>query len=135
MCGRYSLAPGESGEISRIVAEVQSQFGIASIHTGEIFPTNAAPVLLAEGKKMTPKPMTWDSQGSKARGSSSTPGVKRLSINRCSAGRCWSGGVWYLPRAFMSGIREKPNISSTCRGGVNSTWPASGIRSRERNGS
>ncbi len=51
MCGRYSLAPDESKEIAQIVAEVQSRFGAASIHTGEIFPTNAAPVLLAEEQK------------------------------------------------------------------------------------
>ena len=59
MCGRYSLAPDESKEIAQIVAEVQSRFGAASIHTGEIFPTNAAPILLAEEQKITPKPMTW----------------------------------------------------------------------------
>lgn len=59
MCGRYSLAPDESAELARIVAEVQSRFGAASIHTGEIYPTNAAPVLLAAGQKMTPMPMKW----------------------------------------------------------------------------
>ena len=36
MCGRYSLAPDQSQEIARIVAEVQARFGAASIHTGEI---------------------------------------------------------------------------------------------------
>ena len=51
MCGRYSLAPDESKEIAQIVAEGQARFGAASIHTGEIFPTNAAPVLLAEEQK------------------------------------------------------------------------------------
>ena len=59
MCGRYSLAPDESKEIAQIVAEVQSRFGASSIHTGEIFPTNVAPILLPENKKMTPKPMAW----------------------------------------------------------------------------
>ena len=59
MCGRYSLAPDQSKEIAQIVAEVQARFGAASIHTGEIFPTNAAPILLPDGQKMTPKPMTW----------------------------------------------------------------------------
>ncbi len=51
MCGRYSLAPDESKEIAQIVAEVQSRFGVSSIHTGEIFPTNSAPILLPENKK------------------------------------------------------------------------------------
>lgn len=68
MCGRYSLAPDESSEISRIVSEVQARFGTASIRTGEIFPTNATPVQLAEGKKMTPKPMTWGFPGFKGKG-------------------------------------------------------------------
>lgn len=68
MCGRYSLAPDESLEISRIVAEVQSRFGAASIHTGEIFPTNAAPVLLSESEKMTPRPMKWGFPGFKGKG-------------------------------------------------------------------
>lgn len=54
MCGRYSLAPDQSKEIAQIVAEVQARFGAASIHTGEIFPTNAAPILLLDGQKMTP---------------------------------------------------------------------------------
>ena len=59
MCGRYSLAPEQSKEIAQIVAEVQARFGAASIHTGEIFPTNAAPVLLPDGQNMTPTPMAW----------------------------------------------------------------------------
>ena len=59
MCGRYSLAPDQSKEIAQIVAEVQARFGAASIHTGEIFPTNVAPILFPDGQKMTPKPIIW----------------------------------------------------------------------------
>ena len=40
MCGRYQLDPAESAEIERIVRQVQ-----ARVKTGEIFPTNAVPVL------------------------------------------------------------------------------------------
>ena len=68
MCGRYSLAPEQSKEIAQIVAEVQARFGTASIHTGEIFPTNAAPVLLPDRQKMTPKPMTWGFPSFKGKG-------------------------------------------------------------------
>ena len=68
MCGRYSLAPDESMEIAKIVAEVQSRFGADSIHTGEIFPTNAAPVLLPSGHDMTPKPMNWGFPSFKGKG-------------------------------------------------------------------
>lgn len=68
MCGRYSLAPDESTEIAKIVAEVQSRFGAASIRTGEIFPTNPAPVLLPSGQEMTPKPMGWGFPSFKGKG-------------------------------------------------------------------
>ena len=68
MCGRYSLAPDQSAEIARIVAEVQSRFGTGSIHTGEIFPTNTAPVLLLDQQKATPKPMIWGFPSFKGKG-------------------------------------------------------------------
>lgn len=68
MCGRYSLAPEESKEIAQIVAEIQGRYGAASIHTGEIYPTNSAPVLLPEDQKMTPKPMTWGFPSFKGKG-------------------------------------------------------------------
>ena len=68
MCGRYSLAPDESVEIARIVAEVQARFGATSIHTGDIYPTNAAPVLLSNGQEMTPKPMGWGFPSFKGKG-------------------------------------------------------------------
>lgn len=60
MCGRYSLAPDESAEIMNIVREVQNRFGAASIRTGEIYPTNPAPALLAEVPGApAPKPLIW----------------------------------------------------------------------------
>ena len=68
MCGRYSLAPDQSQEIARIVAEVQARFGTNSIHTGEIYPTNASPILLPDGQKMTPKPMIWGFPSFKGKG-------------------------------------------------------------------
>ena len=68
MCGRYSLAPDESEEIARIAADVQARFGSASIHTGEIFPTNAAPILLADEDRMTPRPMIWRFPSFKGKG-------------------------------------------------------------------
>ena len=68
MCGRFSLAPDESREIARIVEEVQSRFGADSIRTGEIFPTNTVPILLADGQEMIPKPMTWGFPGFRGKG-------------------------------------------------------------------
>lgn len=58
MCGRYSLAPSDSAEIERIVREVQGKFRAACIRTGEIYPTNPAPVLMtAKTFAITPRPM------------------------------------------------------------------------------
>lgn len=69
MCGRYSLAPDESAEIMKIVREVQNRFGAASIRTGEIFPTNPAPVLMAEeGSGPAPRPLVWGFPGFKGKG-------------------------------------------------------------------
>lgn len=68
MCGRYSLAPDESKEIAQIIAQMQGRYGAMSIHTGEIYPTNAAPVLLPENEQMTPKPMIWGFPSFKGKG-------------------------------------------------------------------
>ena len=54
MCGRYSLAPEESDEIARIVRQVQER-----IKTGEIYPTNAVPVLMEAGAELVPEAMSW----------------------------------------------------------------------------
>ena len=60
MCGRYSLAPEESAEIEKIVREVQKKFGADSIRTGDIRPSNPAPVLVAEGpSSLAPRPLGW----------------------------------------------------------------------------
>ena len=54
MCGRYSLAPDESGEILEIIRQVQDR-----VKTGEIFPTNPVPVLMEAGAELAPEVMTW----------------------------------------------------------------------------
>ena len=90
MCGRYSLAPDQSKEIAQIVAEVEAWFGAANIHTGEIFPTNAAPTLLPDGQTMAPKPMVWGSPVSRARGRLSMCVLKYRWINRYFANPCRS---------------------------------------------
>lgn len=62
MCGRYSMVSAESAEIERIVREVQQKFGAISIHTGEIHPTNQAPVLFLEDHDgVSARPMGWGS--------------------------------------------------------------------------
>lgn len=54
MCGRYQLDPSESAEIEAIVRQVQDR-----VKTGEIFPTNAVPVLMEAADELAPRPMVW----------------------------------------------------------------------------
>lgn len=54
MCGRYQLNPEDSAEIAKIVIQVQER-----IKTGEIFPTDAVPVLAEFANELAPRPMVW----------------------------------------------------------------------------
>lgn len=58
MCGRYVLfSDPEMAEIRQIIEEVQQK--LEDIKTGEIFPTNKAPVLLQENGKLMPEAVKW----------------------------------------------------------------------------
>ena len=60
MCGRYTLFTDEEyREIQEIVHEVERKYGKDSIHTGEIFPTNPAPVLLEKAGRIEAEPVGW----------------------------------------------------------------------------
>lgn len=54
MCGRYQLSPEDSAEIAKIVRQVQDR-----VKTGEVYPTNAVPVLAEFGNELAPRPMGW----------------------------------------------------------------------------
>lgn len=57
MCGRYSLFNDkEIVDIAQIIQEVESRYGTA-VNTGEIYPTNLAPVLI--GGDVHPEPARW----------------------------------------------------------------------------
>ena len=134
MCGRYSLAPEQSKEIAQIVAEVQARFGAASIHTGEIFPTNAAPILLPDGQKMTPKPMTWGFPSFKGKGviinargetALDKPMFRRSLLER----RC------IVPTTgFYEWDGQKRKYHFGCRGRTGCIWPGFGTLFKGRNG-
>ena len=51
---KIQLSAGSIQGDRQIVAEVQTRFGASSIHTGEIFPTNAAPFCFLMDKKWPP---------------------------------------------------------------------------------
>lgn len=58
MCGRYVLfSDPEMEEIRNIIEEVQRKN--PEIKTGEIFPTNHAPILLQEGNNLVPEAVKW----------------------------------------------------------------------------
>lgn len=58
MCGRFVLFSNpELAEIRQIIEEVQRKN--PEIKTGEIFPTNAVPVLLREDGKIKPEAVKW----------------------------------------------------------------------------
>ena len=60
MCGRYSVfTEAEIIEMNAIIAEVSQRFGNQPVATGEIFPTNLAPVLWMEANRLAPKPVLW----------------------------------------------------------------------------
>ncbi len=59
MCGRYSLFTGDdAAEINRIVDTLNRKYK-EPVRTGEIFPTNRAPILLEEGERMEPQACVW----------------------------------------------------------------------------
>ncbi|WP_147539293.1 SOS response-associated peptidase [Anaerotruncus rubiinfantis] len=65
MCGRYNFSQEESEEIQAIVREIERRQGVTGLKTGEIYPTNAAPVLLAENDAITPALFSWGFPGFK----------------------------------------------------------------------
>ena len=60
MCGRYCLFQDQDNrEIMEILRYINDKYKGAQIKTGEIFPTNLAPVLFETAKEIAPVPMKW----------------------------------------------------------------------------
>lgn len=60
MCARYTVfSEEEIIEIRSIIAEVSRKFGEGAVNTGEIRPTNTAPILTMDSNKLTPYPVSW----------------------------------------------------------------------------
>mgnify|MGYP000867642859 CR=1 FL=1 len=60
MCGRYTLfTDQENQEIINIINAVNEKYKGQEIKTGEIFPTNLAPVLFETAQEIAPAPMKW----------------------------------------------------------------------------
>lgn len=58
MCGRYCIEIDEE-ELREIVNEAEKNIREKEIKTGEIYPTNTAPVITFDGDKPKPEAMEW----------------------------------------------------------------------------
>ncbi|MGI6199720.1 MAG: SOS response-associated peptidase [Christensenellales bacterium] len=71
MCGRYTLFTGDDyREMQRIVAEADERAHAqgATVKTGEIYPTNLAPILLPGTDGLQAEPAVWGYPGFKGKG-------------------------------------------------------------------
>ena len=63
MCGRYNFTVEESTEMQDIIdklnAKAKSPFQGKTLKTGEIFPTDLAPILIEEGNKVSSAACGW----------------------------------------------------------------------------
>jgi putative SOS response-associated peptidase YedK len=60
MCGRYAFfTDRELQEIDEIIEKISDDIQRDKMKTGEIFPTNVAPVFVPQKEIVTPKLMTW----------------------------------------------------------------------------
>lgn len=60
MCGRYNFTVEQSDEVLEILEQLNAKIkGKAVIKTGEIFPTNLAPILVEDRKELSPEAAIW----------------------------------------------------------------------------
>ena len=59
MCGRYNFTVEQSDEVIEILEQLNAKIHGKSIKTGEIFPTNPAPILREEKKELSPAAAVW----------------------------------------------------------------------------
>lgn len=69
MCGRYGIfMDDETSEIADILSAVNQKYDNAKVKIGEIFPTNLAPVLLAQKDTLSPELFKWGFPNFKSKG-------------------------------------------------------------------
>jgi len=59
MCGRYNFTVEQSDEILEILEKLNAKFQGKQARTGEIFPTNLAPILIEEKNEISPVLSNW----------------------------------------------------------------------------
>ncbi len=68
MCGRYYIDDETSKEIEKILQNIDKKNSGKSYKTGEIFPTETVPILVAQKDDMVPDLLTWGFPNSKSKG-------------------------------------------------------------------
>jgi putative SOS response-associated peptidase YedK len=59
MCGRYNFTVEQSDEILEILEKLNAKFQGKEARTGEVFPTNLAPILIEEKMEVSPTLSNW----------------------------------------------------------------------------
>lgn len=135
MCGRYSLFDErEIADIDRIIREVEERFR-EKVKTGEIYPTDRAPILL--GQDGHPEPAGWgyphfSGKGVIINARAETAQEKRLFRDSLLARRCAVPST-----GFTNGRKPEAgrNTGSACRIRRCSTWRGCTAISRGKGGS
>lgn len=88
MCGRFCLFEDENEDIREILNRTEGEF-----KTGEIFPTDKAPVLLRQQNETSPVAIKWGFPGFKGKGviinaRAETVEQKKIFRNCLQTGRC-----------------------------------------------
>ncbi len=81
MCGRYYIELDDdiSQEIAKILANLNNKYSENSYKTGEIFPTNDAPILLAKDNNyIEPEVLKWGFPNFQNKGVIINAGLKQL---------------------------------------------------------
>ena len=134
MCGRYvALSDEENKEIMDIIREVESQLNgtpeLEKLKTGEIFPTNVAPILTRDG----PRAMKWGFAKWDGKGviiNSRSEGLLESKMFRKPAleSRCLVPASHYFEWEGEGKSKIKQRIK--CRGKSLCTWPVSSAVSK-----
>jgi len=59
MCGRYNFTVEQNEEIIEILEKLNAKFQGKEVRTGEVFPTNQAPILIEEKREVSPTLSIW----------------------------------------------------------------------------
>ena len=59
MCGRYNFTVEQSDEVREILEQLNAKLHGKEARTGEVFPTNLAPILIEEEKRVEPTLSSW----------------------------------------------------------------------------